>query len=109
MLHIDGDKDYLEFCMSIYNQLGVPIYGYNVDEDLQHEVVVKYLEKHRPDILILTSHDGLIDKNKGYKDLNNYYCSKDFIKAVKSARRYEKTWMIWLYLLGRVNLIMKLF
>ncbi len=89
VLHIDGDQDYLNLCMTSYNQLGITAYGYNVPEDKQAEVVIKYLEEHRPDILVLTGHDGYI-KGQDYRDVNSYHNSQHFINAVKAARRYEK-------------------
>lgn len=90
MLHIDGDEDYLNRCLTTYNQMGVPVYGYNIAEDKQFEVVQQYLEEHRPDILILTGHDGLLKGVKDYKDINNYHHSKSFVAAVQKARYYEK-------------------
>ncbi|MBO8138148.1 MAG: sporulation peptidase YabG [Desulfotomaculum sp.] len=90
VLHLDGDEDYLNLCMTSYKQMGVPAHGYHVPEHEQHKVVVQYLEKHRPDILVLTGHDGFVNRNKNYNDVENYHNSKKFIAAVKEARRYEK-------------------
>ena len=90
VLHIDGDEDYLNLCLSTYNQLGIPVYGYNIAEDNQPEMILQYLEKHRPDILILTGHDGLVKGGKDYRNVNNYHNSQSFIIAVQEARNYEK-------------------
>lgn len=90
VLHIDGDPDYLNLCMTTYKQMGINAHGYHVPEDKQHQVVVEYLERHRPDILVLTGHDGLVKGAKDYRSLENYHNSENFIRSVKAARLYEK-------------------
>ena len=91
VLHLDGDNDYLNLCMTTYSQMGIPAHGYNIAEDQQPEKVIEYLEEHRPDILVLTGHDGVVKGKKDYKDVKNYHHSQNFIKSVKAARRYEKS------------------
>ncbi|MBO8127815.1 MAG: sporulation peptidase YabG [Peptococcaceae bacterium] len=90
VLHIDGDEDYFDLCMSTYKQLGVPAEGYNIPEKDQPQRVQELLQKHMPDILVLTGHDGFKKGKKDFRDINNYRNSKYFIEAVKNARRYEK-------------------
>jgi spore coat assembly protein len=90
VLHLDGDADYLNLCLATYNQMGIPAHGYHVAEDKQHEVVIQYLEEHRPDIVVLTGHDGLVKGAIDHRDVNNYYNSNKYINSVKAARRYEK-------------------
>ncbi|MEG6617145.1 sporulation peptidase YabG [Peptococcaceae bacterium 1198_IL3148] len=90
VLHLDGDADYLNLCLTTYNQMGIPAHGYHVAEDKQHQVVIQYLEEHRPDIVVLTGHDGLVKGAKDQRNVNNYYNSDNFIKSVKAARKYEK-------------------
>ncbi|MDD2402151.1 MAG: sporulation peptidase YabG [Clostridia bacterium] len=89
VLHLDGDKEYMELCKTTYAQLNIKAYGYEVSEENQVEVVEKYLKKHNPNILILTGHDGLIKKNTDIKDVKNYRNSNFFIEAVRKARAYE--------------------
>lgn len=91
VLHIDGDEDYLELCHTTYKQLGIPSDGYNIREEEQPAEVCKLLQKHRPDLLVLTGHDGFVKKRKDFTDINNYYSSKYFVEAVKAARIYEKS------------------
>lgn len=91
VLHIDGDKDYLELCLTLYRQLGIPSFGYPVDEEKQPEVVEELLKKHMPEMLVLTGHDGLMRGKQDYRDISNYYSSNYFVDAVKAARRYEKS------------------
>jgi len=91
VLHIDGDGDYLELCLTTYKQLNIPANGYSIDEEQQPKMVEDLLNKHTPDLLVLTGHDGFIKGKEDFKDINNYYSSHYFVEAVKAARRYEKS------------------
>lgn len=91
VLHIDGDSDYLELCLTTYKHLSIPAHGYSIEEKKQPEVVEELLHKHTPDLLVLTGHDGFIKGKEDYTDIENYYSSKYFVEAVKAARRYEKS------------------
>jgi len=91
VLHIDGDRDYLELCLTTYKQLSIPANGYCIDESTQPAVVEDLLKKHSPDLLVLTGHDGFIKGKVDFKDINNYHSSKYFVEAIKAARRYEKS------------------
>lgn len=91
VLHIDGDNFYLSLCMKYYEVLGVPAVGESVPESQQPKRVAELIQKHNPDILVLTGHDAL---NKNYKDLsdvNEYKNSKYFIEAIKEARNARTT------------------
>lgn len=89
VLHLDGDKDYLELCKTTYNQLNITVYGFVVDEERQSEVILEYLKEYKPDILVLTGHDGLIKNKTDFTDLASYRNSRYFVEAVKKAREYE--------------------
>jgi len=91
VLHIDGDSDYLDLCMTTYRQLQIPAHGYNIDEEQQPAQVEDLLKKHMPDMLVLTGHDGFIKGKQDYKDVESYYATKFFVEAVRAARRYEKS------------------
>jgi spore coat assembly protein len=91
VLHIDGDSDYLDLCMTTYRQLQIPASGYNIDEERQPAQVEDLLKKHRPDMLVLTGHDGFIKGKQDLRDVNSYYATKFFVEAVQVARRYEKS------------------
>ncbi|MFZ5642771.1 MAG: sporulation peptidase YabG [Bacillota bacterium] len=93
LVHIDGDKEYLEMCMTSYKQLNMECYGYHIDEEKQAEKVLDLLMEHRPDMLVLTGHDGLIKgtQEKHYRDIKKYHNSQHFINAVRAARIYEKS------------------
>lgn len=47
------------------------------------------LEKYKPDILVITGHDGMIKNNIKYMDICNYRNSKYFVNAVREARRWS--------------------
>lgn len=94
VLHIDGDNDYLDLCLTTYRQLNIPVDGYHIDEKDQPDQVINLLQRHRPDLLVVTGHDGFTkDKNKekDFRSIANYYNSKYFVQSVKNARRYEKS------------------
>lgn len=50
----------------------------------------KYLEDIKPDILIITGHDAYY-KQKGIEG-NSYKNSDNFARAIKEARKYEKSY-----------------
>jgi len=89
VLHLDGDKDYLDLCKATYAQLNIPANGFFVEEDKQPEEVIDYLKKYTPDILVLTGHDGILNNTKNFRDINNYRKSGCFVEAVRKAREYE--------------------
>ena len=90
ILHIDGDKDYLNRCMQFYKKVNVYAVGEHVNERDLPNVVGKLLKKYKPDILIVTGHDSL-NKKTDLNNINNYKNSKNFVKAVYQAREYEKS------------------
>lgn len=89
VLHMDGDKDYLDLCKTTYSQLNITVYGFPVPEEEQPKVIKEYLRQYKPDILVLTGHDGLVRNNTSFKDICNYRNSNYFVEAVRKAREYE--------------------
>lgn len=90
ILHIDGDNDYLNRCMDFYKKANVFAIGEHVRENELSVAVPKLLKKYKPDIMIITGHDAL-NKSLDINNINNYKNSKNFVKAVFSAREYEKS------------------
>ncbi|MFA5383739.1 MAG: sporulation peptidase YabG [Eubacteriales bacterium] len=90
VLHIDGDEDYLELCLTTYRQLGISANGYFISEELQSREVGKLLRKHSPDILVVTGHDGLVKGARDFTDLKNYHSSAFFIDSIRVAREFER-------------------
>lgn len=86
ILHLDGDKDYLDKCMNFYKKNKIKAYGLFVREDEMYINVDSLLKKYNPDILVLTGHDSFSrNRNANYK--NTSY----FVNAVMEARKYEKS------------------
>lgn len=90
ILHLDGDKRYSEKSYKYYQKMGINAFVKNVPENKQPRVVYNLLKLYKPDILVITGHDGMLKKGYGYYDIYNYRNSKYFIETVKEARRYEK-------------------
>ena len=91
ILHIDGDSDFLDRCLKFYNEAGIYAIGKKISEKNIYEQIRQLLEEYRPDIVIITGHDAYYSKKGSQEDLNNYKNTKYFIKAVKEARKYEKS------------------
>ena len=91
ILHIDGDGDYLERCMSFYKNMNVKANGLVLPESEISDKIVDLLVEYRPDIVVITGHDAYYDRK--YKDSgrSNYQNTSNFISAVKAARKYEKS------------------
>lgn len=85
ILHIDGDKDYLDKCMTFYKNSKIKAYGYFINEDNMSVNVCDLLKKHNPNILVLTGHDSF-SRNKR----NKFQNTSNFVSAVLEARKYEK-------------------
>ena len=90
ILHVDGDESYLKLCLEQYKKHNLNAVGVYVPEKDQPNEILRLLKKHKPDILILTGHDGVIKSKNGYSDMSNYRTSKYFVESVKVAREYEK-------------------
>jgi spore coat assemly protein len=93
ILHLDGDANYLRKSMQVYNELGIPAEGHYVHESMMADLVYQLLPASKPDILVITGHDGLLKSSKGIGDvtqINSYKNSQHFINGVKAARRYER-------------------
>lgn len=91
ILHIDGDKDYLSKCIDYYKKKGIFAIGKKIVEEHIYENIVPLLKEYNPDIVVITGHDAYYRKKGNINDLNNYRNSKNFIKAVKMARKFEKS------------------
>jgi spore coat assembly protein len=65
-----------------YKNLHLDVQGVYITEKSQPEKVLMYLKKYRPDILVITGHDGIVD------DEDNH-TSDYFVRSVQIARSYE--------------------
>ena len=91
VLHIDGDSEYLEKCLKFYKNLGVYAIGKKIAEEDIANQIPSLLEKYKPDIVIITGHDAYYKKRGNKEDIANYKNSYNFVKAVRAARKYEKS------------------
>ena len=91
ILHIDGDREYLDRCLSYYNNLNLMAMGICEDEETIPNNIRKYLEEYNPNILIITGHDAYYKKKGGINDIKSYKNSINFVNAVKEARKFEKS------------------
>lgn len=92
VLHIDGDSQYLETCLKVYKQLAIDAVGKAIKESEQASKVVDLVREHKPDIVVLTGHDGVLKNSKDYLNLNSYRNSKYYIEAVKALRNYNSSY-----------------
>lgn len=90
VLHMDGDPEYLRKCLQLYRKLSVPVVGLHMREAEMAEAVGPLIHKIRPDILVLTGHDGLVKRRNHTGPLENYRHTAHYVEAVKAARRVER-------------------
>lgn len=86
ILHLDGDRDYLDKCMKFYKNNKIKAYGLYLREEEMHINIDTLLKKYNPDILVLTGHDSF-SRNRH----NKYKNTSNFVNAVMEARKYEKS------------------
>lgn len=92
VLHLDGDPLYLQKSMELYEKLRVPAQGHYVNERSMPDVLYRLLPNVRPDIVVITGHDGVL-KSRIHDDLyslSSYKNSRSFVEAVQVARQYER-------------------
>ena len=66
ILHVDGDKEYLDRCLEFYKKANVLAFGVYSDEKQMASNIEKYLEDINPDIVVITGHDSLVRQNSKY-------------------------------------------
>lgn len=89
ILHLDGDRSYSEKTEKYYKKRGLNYIVKHIMEFRQPMVVRNLLQRYRPDILVVTGHDGMIKSGKNFNDINNYRNSRYFVKSVNEARRWN--------------------
>lgn len=89
ILHLDGDKRYAEKSNKYYRKVGLNAIVRNIPEFKQPLIIKDLLLKYKPDILIITGHDGMIKSGINYTDIHNYRNSKYFIQSVIEARKLK--------------------
>lgn len=92
VLHLDGDPNYLKKCMELYNKLRVPAEGFHFVEELMPQALEELLPKVKPDIVVITGHDGIYKQRQhDVYSLSSYKNSRNFMKAVQVSRQYERS------------------
>lgn len=92
VLHVDGDAEYLEVCKKVYRQLKINTIGKVIPEKDQPSAIVGLVKEIKPDIVVITGHDGILKSARDYMDINNYRNSKYFIQSVSNLRDYEPSY-----------------
>ena len=90
ILHIDGDTDYLDRSMKFYDSMGIKANGLCLNEKEMSLKINDLIKEYRPDIIVITGHDAYYKKKGDIDDINSYQNSKNFVKAIKEIRKYEK-------------------
>lgn len=89
ILHLDGDRKYMEKSVKYYKQLGLNAIVRNIPESNQPSLIKNLLQRYKPDILVITGHDSMIKDGLDYNNIYNYRNSRYFIETVKEARKWE--------------------
>lgn len=79
ILHIDSDEDYLKECLDYYKKQKVKCFGYIFNEKEYSKNLERLINKHKPNILVITGHDAYNKKNNKYK--NSKYFEECVLKA----------------------------
>ena len=85
ILHIDGDQDYLNSCLELYEEAGVHVVGIYMDEKELPNYIETIINKITPDIVVITGHD--IYNGKDIKNISNYENSETFGKSIRIIRK----------------------
>ncbi len=89
ILHIDSSREFLDVCIRQYRQARINCTGYLAAEDEQPKLIGNLLERNKPDIIVITGHDGIKKGSLSLDSLNNYRNSKYYVQSVKEARKYQ--------------------
>ena len=92
ILHVDGDSEYMENCLKVYRQLSLSVVGKAIPERQQSEQIIDLVKVVKPDIVVLTGHDGVLKDTKNYLDLDSYRNSRYFIDSVRALRDYNASY-----------------
>ncbi|MGH4117969.1 sporulation peptidase YabG [Clostridium sp.] len=92
ILHVDGDAEYLEVCLKTYKQLSLEAVGRVIEEKDQPDQIVNLVKEIKPDIVVITGHDGMLKGITDYVNLDNYRNSKYFVESVIALRAYNSNY-----------------
>lgn len=63
----------------------------NISESNQPKVIINLLNRYKPDVLVITGHDGMIKNGTDYNNVYNYRNSRYFIETVLKARSWQNS------------------
>ncbi|MEG1482754.1 sporulation peptidase YabG [Clostridium sp.] len=92
ILHVDGDKEYMDTCLKVYKQLSLDAVGVSIAEEDQPQRIVDLVKEIKPDIVVLTGHDSVVKDTRNFLDLDNYRNSKFYRDAVRALRDYNSSY-----------------
>lgn len=91
ILHIDGDKEYLDRCLKYYNDFNIMAAGILLKESNIPDKINELLNEYNPDIVVITGHDAYLKKRNDLSNIDCYKNSIYFKKAIEEARKFEKS------------------
>lgn len=91
ILHIDGDKEYLNRCLKYYNDMNIWAMGILENEENISTKIKDLIKEYNPNIVVITGHDAYYKKRGNINDLQFYKNSKYFVDAIHEARKVEKS------------------
>lgn len=86
ILHIDGDKEYLDSCLNLYKEIGIFSEGLYMSEKEVYKEIEKIMLLITPDIIVITGHDAFTGKDK--TKIDDYENTKYFIKTIRKVRKH---------------------
>lgn len=91
ILHIDGDKEYLNRCLKYYNDMNIWAMGILEKEENMASKMKDLIKEYNPNIVVITGHDAFYKKRGNSDDLTFYKNSKYFVDAIHEARKLENS------------------
>lgn len=91
ILHIDGDKEYLEKSLKYYKDVNIWAVGILESEANIAGRIHQLLEEYNPNIVVITGHDAYYKKRGPKEDIKNYKNSLYYADAIREARKFEKS------------------
>lgn len=91
ILHIDGDKEYLNRCLKYYSDMNIWAMGILEKEENMASKMKDLIKEYNPNIVVITGHDAFYKKRGNSDDLTLYKNSKYFVDAIREARKLENS------------------
>ena len=91
ILHIDSDEDFLKRCLNYYKETNIWAMGINEEEKNMAVHMKEWLNKYKPNIVVITGHDAYYKRKGDTNNIEAYKNSKYFSDAIKEAREYENS------------------